>query len=77
MDDLDHPVLIKELKQNLDAAAYEKNLNQDVKIPSIKKKIDRNNKTEYWPTSIKESLNWLPFFDITEFTVDRIDNDNF
>ena len=24
-------------------------------------KNDRNNKTEYWPTSIKEGLNWLPF----------------
>ena len=61
MDDLDHTALIEEWKQNVDAAAYENNLNQDVKIPSIKKKIDRNNKPEYWPTSIKESLNWLPF----------------
>ena len=25
-------------------------------------KIDRNDKTEYWPTIIKESLNWLPFY---------------
>ena len=75
MDDLDHPVLIKELKQNLDAAAYEKNLNQDVKIPSIKKKIDRNNKTEYWPTSIKESLSWLSFLYIMGFTKEKIEND--
>ena len=61
--------------KNVDAAAYENNLNQDVKIPSIKKKIDRNNKTEYWPTSIKESLNWLPFFDIIEFTADSKEDD--
>ena len=33
MGDLDHPALIKERKQNLDAAPYEKNLNQYVKIP--------------------------------------------
>ena len=53
MDNIDHPALIEELKQNLDAAADEKNINHDVKIPSINKKIDRNDKTEYWPTSIK------------------------
>ena len=61
MEDLDHPALIEEWKKNIDAAAYEKNLNQDVNIPWINKKIDCNDKTEYWPTSIKESLNWLPF----------------
>ena len=53
MDNIDHPALIEEWKQHIDAAAYEKNLDQYVKMPSIKKKIDRNNKTEYWPTSIK------------------------
>ena len=56
------------MEKNLDAADYEKNINQYVKIPPIKKKIDCNEKTENWPTSIKESLNWLPFFDIKEFT---------
>ena len=61
MENLDYPALIEEWKQNIDAAAYEKNLYQDLKLPSIKKKIDRNDKIEYWPTSIKESLNWLPF----------------
>ena len=37
MDDLDHPALIEEWKKNVDAAAYENNLNQDINIPSIKK----------------------------------------
>ena len=45
MDDLDHPTLIEEWKQNLDAAAYEKNTYKDVKLLSIKKKMDRNDKT--------------------------------
>ena len=31
-----HPALIEEWEKNLDAAAYEKYLNQDVNIPSIK-----------------------------------------
>ena len=47
MDDLDYPAFIEEQNKNLDAAAYEKNTNQDVNIPSIKKKIDPNDKTEY------------------------------
>ena len=39
MEDIDNTELIKEWKQNVDAAAYENNINQDVKIPSIKKKL--------------------------------------
>ena len=39
MKNIDHPALIEEWKKNIDAAAYEKNINQDVKIPSIKKKL--------------------------------------
>ena len=74
MDDIDHPVLIEEWKQNLDAAAYGKNLHEDVKLPSRKKKIDRNNKTEFWTTSIKEGLNWLPLCDIMEFTAYMVYN---
>ena len=74
MNNLDNTALIEEWKQNFDAAAYEKNLNQDIKIPSIKKKVDHNDKTEYWTTSIKESINELLFY-IMDFTADRIDND--
>ena len=53
MDNLDHTGLIEEWRQILDAAAYEKTLNQDVKLPSKNKTTDCNNKTEYCPTSIK------------------------
>ena len=61
MDGIDNHALIEEWKQNTDASDYGNNINQDVKIPSIKKQIDCNDKTEYWPTSIKEILNWLTF----------------
>ena len=37
--------------------------------------MDCNDKTEYWPKSIMESLNWLLFLDIMDFTADRIEND--
>ena len=33
VEDLDHPTLIEEWKQNIDADSYEKNINQDVKLP--------------------------------------------
>ena len=39
MKNIDHPALIEEWKKNIDAADYEKNLNQVVKIPPIKKTI--------------------------------------
>ena len=35
----------------------------------------RTYKTECWPKITMESLNWLPFLDITEFTADRINKD--
>ena len=62
MEYLDHPALIEEWKQKIYVTAYENNLNQDVKIPSIKKTFYRNDKTEYRPTSIKEILKWLLFW---------------
>ena len=45
VDYLDHPALIEEWKQIIDAADHENNLNQDVKIPSGNKQIDLNEKT--------------------------------
>ena len=39
MDDLDHPELIEKWKKHIDADDYETNKNQDVKIPSMKKKM--------------------------------------
>ena len=41
----------------------------------MKKKIDRNYKTECWQKIIMESLSWLTFLDTMEFTSDRIQND--
>ena len=53
MDDIGQSALIGVWKIIIDVSAYENNLNQDVNITSIQKQIDRNDKTEYWPTSIK------------------------
>ena len=67
--------MIEEWIQNLDATAYENNLYKYEKLLSIKKKSYRNDKTDYCPKSITESLNWLPLIDIMEFTAERIYND--
>ena len=61
-------MLIEEWIRNIYAAAYDKNLIKDEKLPSIQNKIDCNDKTEYRPKRIMESLNWLTFIDIMEFT---------
>ena len=53
MDNIFHHALIEEWKQNIDSIAYGKYLYIDVKLPSIKNNIDRNDKTEYWPKIIK------------------------
>ena len=66
MEDIDHPALIGEWGKK-SMLLLMKKIDQDVKISSIKKKIDCNDKTEYWPTSIKENINWLPFFNIMDF----------
>ena len=67
--------MIKEWIQNFDFAAYKKNLNQDEKLPSMKRKIDRNYKTDCWEKLIMESLNWLSFLDIMDSTSEKINND--
>ena len=38
MEDIEHPTLIEEWKQNIHADAYENKLYKDVKLPSINKK---------------------------------------
>ena len=52
-----------------------KYLHKDDNLPSMMEKIDCNYKTEFWPKSTMESLNWLPFLDIMEFTANNIKND--
>ena len=60
------------MDKNIDAAAYKNNQDQDEKLPSMKNKIDRNDKTDCWTKNIMENLNWLPFIYVMELTVDKI-----
>ena len=59
MDDIDHPALIEEWKQNIDTAVYEKNPYKYLKLPSIRKQFIVMIETKNWTKIVKESLNWF------------------
>ena len=47
LKDIYHPELIKEWKQKTDEAAYEKNLNKEIKLPFNKKEIYLHDRKSY------------------------------
>ena len=53
LNDINYPALIQELKLNIDAAVYEKQIDDNVYKSLVKKEIDRHDRKSYWPTSIK------------------------
>ena len=57
-----------------DAANYDF-FNKWKNIPPNKTEVDRHNIIDYCPTSIKEGLNQLGFFNIMEYTAYRIENE--
>ena len=57
------------------SAAYQKYIHNEIKLPSKKKGTDRHDKMNYWPTSIKDVINWSPFMNIMEYTSYRIENE--
>ena len=48
--------------------------NKEIKLSSKNKEIDLCDIIDYWPTSIKDYINWLLFLNIMEYTSDRIYN---
>ena len=64
LNDINHLALIQEWKLNLDAAAYEKKIAAGVHKPSEKKGINDHDRDSYCPTSIKDTIQWFPFFTI-------------
>ena len=61
MDDLDHPVLIEEWKKIL-ILLIMKTIHTKMHSYHQLRNIYHNDKTEYWPTSIKESIDWSLFY---------------
>ena len=69
---INHPALIQEWKLNLYASAYEKKIDSGVYKPSSKKEIDRHDSDSYWPTSIKDKINWFKFLKIIEHNANTL-----
>ena len=60
--------MLQEWKLNLDAAAYEKNIDANLSKTSDKKEIDHHDRNMYWPNKIKDTIQWFPFITIMEHT---------
>ena len=74
IDDIDHPIFIEELKENIDAAAHEEVYTKLISYHQLRKK-DRNDKTKYWLTSKNKESHLVYLFYTIEFTADKIEND--
>ena len=62
--EINHPTLLQEWKLNLDAAEYERNIDANFYKTSEKKKFNRIDSDDYWPTSIEDTIQWFPFLTI-------------
>ena len=60
---MNHPAILQEWKWNIYAKEYEKNMLLCSK-PSAKKIINRIDKSDHWPQSIKRTIECFPFLDI-------------
>ena len=65
---INHPALLQEWRLNIDAAEYEQNIDANLYKPSKKKKFNCHDSEDYWPTSIKEKIQWFTFIIIMEHT---------
>ena len=54
--DIDQTALIQEWKKSFDAAAYERNINQEIKLLSKKKEINCHGSMTYLPKRIKRVI---------------------
>ena len=62
------------MEKNIDAAAHE-HFKQRNKATIKEELIYCHDSIDYWPTIINEGLNLLSFFNIMEYTADRIENE--
>ena len=60
--------MIQEWKLNLYAAEYKRNIYANLHKPSGETKFNPIDSEDYWPTSIKETIQWFTFLAIMEHT---------
>ena len=68
--------MIQEWKLNLNAEEYERNIDTNLYKPSEKKKVNSHNSDKYWPTSIKDTIQWFPFLAIMENATNILQTNN-
>ena len=67
--------MLQEWKLNLDAAAYKFNIDANLYKPSKNKEVDCHDSDLYWPTTIKDTIQWFPFLIIMEHTANILNPD--
>ena len=65
--------MLQERRLNIDAAEYEQNIDVNLYKTSEKKKLHCVDSGDYWPTSIKEIIQWFPFLTIMEHTANMME----
>ena len=68
INEIHHPAFLQEWRLNIDAAEYVQKIDAHLYKPFEKKKIHSFDSGYYWPTSIKEIIQWFPFHTIMEHT---------
>ena len=68
--------MLQEWRLNIDAGEYKWNIDADLYEPSEKKKFNGYDIDDYWPTSMKETIQWFTFIAIMEYTANIMEKDN-
>ena len=68
LKDINHPELLQEWKLNPYTEEYERKIDTNLYKTSEKKKLDRHDSDSYWPTSVKDTIDWFSFIAIMEHT---------
>ena len=63
-----HPALLQEWRLNIYAAEYKQNIDANLYKPFEKEKLHCVDSVDYWPTSIKETIQWFTFINNVEHT---------
>ena len=66
--EINHPAFNQEWRINIDAAEYKLNIYANLYKPSEKNKFNCHDSDDYWPTPIKDTIQWFPFLTIMEHT---------
>ena len=68
--------MIQECILNLDAAEYKRNIYANLYKPSGKNEFNCHDSDNYWPTSIKETIQWFPLLTNMEHTAKIMGGNN-